>query len=94
MLPNTMAQPDALMLPDSLLMSAPEIEAGVMQKIPVKSFCCRDIGMDCSFESTGSTESALMREFIGHAGISHNLHVLPADLLLKIKMAIQQNSFC
>jgi predicted small metal-binding protein len=69
-----------------------ENTTGVMQKIPVMSFCCRDIGMDCSFKSTGSTEPGLLRAFIHHAESSHELAVLPADLLLKIKGAIKRNS--
>jgi predicted small metal-binding protein len=73
--------------------SGPETEVGLIQKIPVMSFCCRDIGMDCSFESEGLTESGVLREFIHHADSSHNLDVLPADLLFKIKGAIKKNSF-
>jgi predicted small metal-binding protein len=100
MLPITLMQPDTLiqqnthLLPGFALKPTPENETIVIQKIPVMSICCRDIGMDCSHESRGSSEHGLMREFITHAESSHDLAVLPADLLLKIKMAIKKDSFC
>ena len=90
--PDALMQPDPFMLADSRFIPLTEIETGVMQKKSVMSLSCPEIGMDCLFKCRGSTESGLMREFIEHAGISHNLDVLPADLLLKIKLAIKQNS--
>jgi len=61
---------------------------GMMQKSPVLSFRCRDIGWDCSFESTGTTKHKILRQFIEHAESSHNMHVLSAELLFKIQDAI------
>jgi predicted small metal-binding protein len=83
-----------MILPSFPVNSGHEIEAGQqIQKTPAVSFCCRDIGMDCSFESTGSTETVVLKKFILHAESSHNLDVLPAELLFKIKGAIKKNSF-
>jgi predicted small metal-binding protein len=65
----------------------------IMQKAPVMSFYCRDIGMDCSFEAHGSTKHELMRKFIDHAESAHNIQVLPADIILNVHNAIAKNSF-
>jgi predicted small metal-binding protein len=81
-----------MILPSYRVNSGPEIETGQI-RLPVMTFCCKDIGMDCSFESRGSTEPGILRDFIHHAESSHNLDVLPADLLLKIKDAIKKDSF-
>ena len=62
----------------------------VMPKIPDMTFCCRDIGIDCIFEVRERTEFLLLRKFIEHAETSHNMVVLPADLILKIKNAIKK----
>ena len=53
------------------------------------SFTCRDLGMDCSFETTGSTDSEIMKIFIEHAKSAHNMPFLTADILLKVKKAIK-----
>jgi predicted small metal-binding protein len=54
------------------------------------SFRCRDIGLDCSFETTGTSEHKILREFIDHAEATHNLNFLSADVILKIKSAIKK----
>lgn len=54
------------------------------------SFRCKDIGFDCAFEVTDTTECNLIRKFIKHAETFHNLPVLPADLILKINKAIKK----
>ena len=67
-----------------------EYKAGAPDKPPVLSFRCRDIGMDCPFEVTGTTKNKIYREFIGHAESSHNVTVMSADLLFKINEAIKK----
>jgi len=62
--------------------------AGVMQKKPIMSLYCKDIGMDCSFETHGSTKHELMRKFIVHAESAHNMQVLSADVIFKVHNAI------
>jgi predicted small metal-binding protein len=59
--------------------------SGVADKTPCVSLCCRDIGLDCSFEAIGETRPLTMREFIRHAETSHNMQVLSAEVLFKIK---------
>jgi len=54
------------------------------------SFTCRDLGMDCSFETTGTTESEIMKKFIDHAESAHNMPVLTADIMLKVTKAIKK----
>ena len=54
------------------------------------SFTCRDIGMDCSFETRGMTDSEIMKKFIDHAKSAHNMPVLTADVILKVKIAIKK----
>jgi predicted small metal-binding protein len=56
----------------------------------VASFSCKDLGMDCSFEATGTTERELMRQFIDHAEPAHNLNVLTADVIYQIQKAIKK----
>jgi predicted small metal-binding protein len=63
--------------------------ADVMEKTPCVSLCCRDIGLDCSFEATGETRPLTMREFIRHAEASHNMQVLSAEVLFKIKDSLK-----
>jgi predicted small metal-binding protein len=45
--------------------------------------------MDCSFETTGTTDSEIMKKFIEHAKSAHNMPFLTADILLKVKKAIK-----
>ena len=46
--------------------------------------------MDCSFETTGTTDSEIMKKFIDHAKSAHNMPVLTADVILKVKIAIKK----
>jgi len=57
---------------------------------PGISLCCRDIGLDCSFEVVGETRPAILREFIRHAESSHNMPVLSAMILFRIKESMKQ----
>lgn len=54
------------------------------------SFTCRDLGMDCSFETTGTTNSEIMKKFIDHASSAHNMPVLTADVIFKVKKALKK----
>ena len=56
-----------------------------------KAFCvCKALGMDCSFEATGITDTELMREFIDHAGSAHTMDLLTADVIYRIQQAIKK----
>ena len=54
------------------------------------SFTCRDLGMDCSFETIGTTDREIMKKFIDHAESAHNMPVLTAEVMLKVKRAIKK----
>ena len=61
----------------------------VKQTTSELSFCCRDIGPDCPFESTGTTEQRFQKKFVNHAEFSHDLPFLSADIFLKIRKALK-----
>jgi predicted small metal-binding protein len=54
------------------------------------SFTCRDLGMDCSFETTGTTDGEIVKKFIDHAQSAHNMPVLTAEVLLKVQKALKK----
>jgi len=54
------------------------------------SFTCRDLGMDCSFETTGTTDNEMMKKFIEHAKSAHNMPFLTADVIFKVKKALKK----
>ncbi|MGA2914356.1 MAG: DUF1059 domain-containing protein [Methanoregula sp.] len=54
------------------------------------SFACKDIGMDCKFQTTASTEAELMKKIAEHAKSVHKIETIPADLMAKIKKAIKK----
>ena len=56
--------------------------------LPASHCICKELGMDCSFEATGTTYPEVMREFINHAGTVHHMDVLTADILYRIKNAV------
>jgi predicted small metal-binding protein len=54
------------------------------------SFTCKDLGMECSHVSSGTNNQELMRNFIAHAGSTHQIHVLPADVIYRVHKAIKK----
>jgi predicted small metal-binding protein len=54
------------------------------------SFTCRELGMNCSFTVTGTTEKELMKNFVEHAERTHKMKVLDADILYKVRKAIKK----
>jgi predicted small metal-binding protein len=54
------------------------------------TFACRDLGMDCSFETTGTTEREIIKKFIEHAESAHNMPVLTADVIFRVKKSIKK----
>ena len=46
--------------------------------------------MDCSFEVKGTTERELIRQLIEHMESEHNIPVLTADVLFRIKKGIKK----
>jgi predicted small metal-binding protein len=54
------------------------------------SFSCKNLGMDCSFEVTGTSDSEIMKKFAEHAEPAHNMNVLTADIIYKVQNAIKK----
>jgi len=54
------------------------------------SFACKDIGMDCKFQTTAPTEAELMKKIADHAKSAHKIDTVPPDLMVKIKKAIKK----
>ena len=54
------------------------------------SFTCRDLGIDCSFETTGTTNSEIMKKCSDHFASAHNMHVLTADVIFMVKKVIKK----
>ncbi len=57
---------------------------------PLASIKCRDLGLDCSFEAKGATEREIIRHLIEHIEYEHDLPVLTADTLFRIKKGIKK----
>ena len=54
------------------------------------TFACKDIGMDCKFQTSAPTEEGLMKKIAEHAKSAHKIDTVPADLMAKIKKAIKK----
>jgi len=54
------------------------------------SLNCRDLGMDHSFELTGTNEREIMRKFIDYAETELKMPVLTADTIYRVQMAIKK----
>ncbi|MGC9037783.1 MAG: DUF1059 domain-containing protein, partial [Candidatus Micrarchaeia archaeon] len=54
------------------------------------SFACKDIGMDCGFTATASTEDELMAKIREHARTAHNMQSIDDATMAKIKAAIKK----
>ena len=56
------------------------------------SFTCRDLGIDCSFETAGTTNSEIMKKCRDHFASAHNMHVLTAEVIFRIKKVIKKRN--
>ena len=54
------------------------------------SFACKDIGMDCGFTATASTEEELMQKIAEHARTAHNIQNMDDALVAKVQAAIKK----
>lgn len=59
-------------------------------KKPMALYICKHLGMDCSFDVTGTTDHEIMRKFIDHADSAHNMNVLTADVIYRVQKAIKK----
>jgi predicted small metal-binding protein len=53
------------------------------------SIKCRDLGMDCGFEVTDENREEMMQVLLLHAEKTHNIKVVPPDIMHKIQKAIK-----
>jgi predicted small metal-binding protein len=56
--------------------------------IYIIAFCCKDCGLDCSFQVTGKNESQVAHKIIHHMHEDHGMNTIPADFMIKIKHSI------
>jgi predicted small metal-binding protein len=54
------------------------------------SFACKDIGMNCAFQTTAPTEAELVKKIAEHARTAHQMDSVPPDVMEKIKKAIKR----
>jgi predicted small metal-binding protein len=54
------------------------------------SLNCRDLGIDCSFELTGTSEQEIMRKFIIYAENELKIPVLTGDTIFRVQRAIKK----
>ena len=57
--------------------------------IGIKAFCCKNCGLDCSFEVTEENESQVVKKIIHHMHEDHGMKAIPADFMIKIKHSIK-----
>jgi len=61
-----------------------------MERRSLASIKCRDLAMDCSFEAKGTNEREIIRQMIEHMESAHELPVLTADTLYRLKKGIKK----
>jgi predicted small metal-binding protein len=67
-----------------------EIERKGISRLPMAFCICKGLGIDCSFEATGTTDNEVMRKFIHHAESAHNMDLLTADVIYRVQKAIKK----
>lgn len=55
----------------------------------IKILRCRDVGMDCDFVARGGSEEEILEQAAHHAREAHGMAEISAELLAKVKAAIQ-----
>jgi|WetSurMetagenome_2_1015567.scaffolds.fasta_scaffold168858_3 predicted small metal-binding protein len=56
----------------------------------MKTFYCKDCGMECSFLVTGTDERAVSHKVIEHMHADHGMEAIPAETMMKIYSAIRK----
>jgi predicted small metal-binding protein len=59
----------------------------------VYKFKCKDIGMQCGFETKAKTMEELMQKIVEHAQKEHGMKEIPPELQEKVKNAIKKSLF-
>ncbi|MEM0149581.1 MAG: DUF1059 domain-containing protein [Candidatus Micrarchaeaceae archaeon] len=55
----------------------------------MKSFACRDIGMDCKFTAKANDEATMLKKIAEHARKAHNITNIDDAMMSKVKAAIK-----
>jgi predicted small metal-binding protein len=58
----------------------------------IQGFCCKDCGLDCSFQVTGINERQIAQEILQHMHLTHDMEVIPADVMIKIYYSIRNKT--
>jgi predicted small metal-binding protein len=56
----------------------------------MKTFCCKDCGMECTFQITGRDERRVSHEVIEHMHLAHGMEAISAETMMKIYSAIRK----
>jgi predicted small metal-binding protein len=48
--------------------------------------------LDCSYQETGMSERTIARKVIQHMDSAHDMKVIPADVMIKIKYSIRNKN--
>lgn len=56
----------------------------------MKTFACRDVGMNCEWTTTGKDENEVMSKASEHGRMTHGLTDMPRELVDKVKGAIRE----
>ncbi len=57
------------------------------------TFKCRDMGMDCDFETTGKSVDEIMPRIVEHAKTAHNITTIDDAMKQKVNSAIKKKMF-
>jgi predicted small metal-binding protein len=55
----------------------------------MKTYTCRDVGVDCDWKAWGNDEAEVMRKIRDHARAVHKIDPIPPDLEQKVRAAIR-----
>jgi len=55
----------------------------------MKTYTCRDVGVNCDWKATGQTKEEVMGKIRDHARTTHNMPEIPKDLAGKVDTAIR-----
>ena len=55
----------------------------------MKTYTCRDVGVDCDWKVRGNDEAEVMQKIRDHARAAHKIDPIPPDLETKVRAAIR-----
>jgi predicted small metal-binding protein len=55
----------------------------------MKTYTCRDVGVDCDWKVRGNDEAEVMQKIRDHARAAHKIDPIPPDLERKVRAAIR-----